>query len=185
MLRLFSFLLLVFVFSNSAHGQTELQPQKKWRPDSTHTPKKAALLSAIFPGAGQAYNHRYWKMPLVYGAMCTSVYFIIDNHKNYTKFRTAYLDRLDSATVHTGTEFEIYPENGLRTISDAYLRRKDLSFIITGIFYVVQIVDATVDAHFLHFDVGNDLSLQAMPEYHPSAGTTQASTMGLRLMLKF
>lgn len=159
--------------------------KQKWVPDSTHTPKKAALFSAVLPGAGQLYNRRYWKAPIVWGALGTSTYFIIDNHQQYNYWRAAYLDRLVDPNVHLGTELDIYSDDNLRTISDVYRRQRDFSYIITGILYTLQVIEASVDAHFLHFDDGNDLSLRVSPTFLQNTASFSTTSPGLRLTLKF
>jgi len=138
----------------------KVKKSKKNPCDSTHSPKTATILSAVLPGAGQVYNGKWWKVPFVYAGLGTTTYFIIDNSKNYQSFRSAYLDRLEDPTIHVGTDLEFYSADNLRTISDQYRRRRDLSIIGTALVYVLNVIDANVDGHLCHFDVDRgDLSL--------------------------
>ena len=136
-------------------------------------PAKAAFYSAILPGLGQAYNKKYWKIPLVYGAIGTSLYFYSDNNKKYHQYRDAYKKRL------AGEEDEFgFLDNGrLIAAQRFYQRNRDLSLLITGIFYILNIVDANVDAHLMQFNVNDNLSLapdvyQNEINYKPNVGLT-------------
>ena len=137
--------------------------------------KKALLLSAILPGAGQVYTKKYWKLPVVYGALGAMGYFISFNTRQYKRFRTAYIYRLDEDPC-TIDEFaddlgectsgnERLTAESIRTIRNGYQKNKELSYIGFVIAYILVGVDAFVDAHLLSFDVNDDLSLQIMPQY--------------------
>ena len=119
-------------------------------------PAKAAFYSAIVPGLGQAYNKKYWKIPLVYGAMGTSMYFYLDNNKNYHKFRDAYKQRL--AGIYTD-EYGFLDNARLIKVQRTYERNRDLSLLITVGFYILNIVEANVDAHLMQFNVSEKLTL--------------------------
>ena len=121
------------------------------------TPAKAAFYSAILPGLGQAYNKKYWKIPLVYGAMGTSIYFYIDNNKKYHNYRDAYKKRLAG---NPDPEYAYLDDARLIAAQRFYQRNRDLSVLITGLFYILNIVDANVDAHLLQFNVDDNLSLR-------------------------
>ena len=149
--------------------------------DTTHSPKKASIYSAVIPGLGQAYNHKYWKIPIIWAAMGTSVYFIIDNNRNYHQHRDEYLYRINNNGLALDPELEGYSESQLRTLLDQYRRWRDLSYVATGIFYALNIVDAAVDGYFWRFDTSTDLSFRIRPTFISTAGITP----GLRFGIKF
>ena len=153
--------------------------------DTGHSPRKAAILSAILPGTGQFYNKKYWKMPIVYAAIGTSVYFIIDNRRTYLDFRQAALDRIENGdSIHINTIYENFSQEGLITQTERFRRFRDLSFAVTTLFYVLNIVDASVDAHLMNFDT-DDFELSWRPSLLPSNTTTYRPRVGLSLLLKF
>ena len=119
-------------------------------------PAKAAFYSAILPGLGQAYNKKYWKIPLVYGAMGTSMYFFIDNSKKYNQYRDAYKRRLEG---YTDDKYSYLDDGRLISAQKFYQRNRDLSALVTLAFYVLNIVDANVDAALLQFNVDENLSV--------------------------
>ncbi|AXG70340.1 hypothetical protein KORDIASMS9_02579 [Kordia sp. SMS9] len=123
------------------------------------SPSKAAFYSAILPGLGQAYNKKYWKIPIVYAAMGTGIYFYVTNNKNYNRYRRAYKRRLAG---FTDDEFQniVDSNDALIDAQEFYQRNRDLSLLLTVVAYVLNIVDANVDAHLLQFNVSDDLSLR-------------------------
>lgn len=130
---------------------------------NVHSPTKATLMSAIIPGFGQVYNKKYWKVPIIYGGIGTSLYFAFSNHSEYQRFRNAYLLRIDN-NINTVDEFDgiLTPEN-IRANMDVYRRNRDLSYLIAGLIYVFNIIDATVDAHLFTFPVNDNLSFYFQP----------------------
>ncbi len=146
-----------------------------------HSPKKAAILSAILPGAGQVYNKKYWKLPIIYGAFATCTYFAIDNRKEYIRYRDAYRAETDndSTTVSEFNGFTITTQ-GIKDRRDQYKQWMELSYILGGLTYVLQIVDASVDAHLFDFDVSDNLSMRWQPEFRRNAHLNTA-TAGVRL----
>lgn len=135
-------------------------------PNSTlpHSPRKAALYSAVFPGLGQAYNREYWKMPLVYAALGTCTYFFVDNMKVYKMFRDAYRLRMDGNpdTNDTG-ETVPYDTESLKLNRDQFRQYVDYSVLFFILAYGLNIVDATVFAHLKNFDMSDDLSMRISP----------------------
>lgn len=121
-------------------------------------PAKAAFYSAVLPGLGQAYNGRYWKIPLVYAGVGAGIYFYIDNNKKYHRYRDAYKRRLAG---YQDDEFQgVLQTKSLINAQKQFRRQKDLSLLVTVAFYVLNIIDANVDAHLQQFNVDNNLSLQ-------------------------
>jgi hypothetical protein len=125
-------------------------------------PSKAAFYSAIFPGLGQIYNRKYWKAPIVWGALAAPTYFYLINNTDYNRFRTAYKLR------KTGFQDEFTDDLGNVSVSLETLERaqeqlsenRDLSLMWGVILYVLQIVEASVNAHLLQFNTDDNLSLR-------------------------
>ena len=127
------------------------------------TPAKAAFYSAILPGLGQAYNKKYWKIPLGYAGIGTSLYFYIDNNRKYNQYRDAYKRRLEG---YTDDKFSYLDNSRLIAGQKFYQRYRDLSALVTVGFYVLNIIDANVDAALIQFNVNENLSLK--PEIYPN-----------------
>ncbi len=122
------------------------------------SPKKAALYSAIIPGMGQIYTEKYWKAPIVYAGIITSVYFIEENNKQYKNYKEAAL-----MSYETGDDQLGYSYSELKTLKDHYRRNRDISyFTLIGI-YFLNILDASVNAHLYSFDVSDDISMNLKP----------------------
>lgn len=172
-----------------------------------HSPHKASFYAAILPGLGQAYNKKYWKIPLLYAGIGGMAYGIHFNSKQYKNYRSAYRDLvigdpgntsyLDYARIYfrlsddTGDE-EVMSmalsnagfKSSLESKKNYYRRYRDLSYMGMVAIYIIQIVDAAVDAHFHNFDVGDDLSMQVEPAMMaPAPG--EFAGVGLQLKLKF
>lgn len=158
-------LLFVFIvpFGISAQ-QTEVEEDtttysEAYKLDSAyHSPRKAAYL-AIVPGLGQIYNKKYWKVPIVYAGFGTLAYFIHFNQKGYLKWKQAYIDFPDYDLEY---DFPLTLEQIDRT-KNSYKRYRDLSIIGTAGFYILQIIDATVDAYLFDWDISEDLSMKLEP----------------------
>ena len=124
--------------------------------EKVHSPHKASVYSALLPGAGQVYNKKYWKVPIIYAGIGSAGYFVYDNDLKYNQYRDAYLSRKEGGTDEY---IDIYTEGQLITIMEYYERNRDLSYIMAAAIYFLNIVDASVDAHLFDFDVSDDLSL--------------------------
>lgn len=123
-----------------------------------HSPKTAALMSAVLPGLGQAYNKKYWKIPIIYAALGTGAYFIRWNFLKYDTLHTAFKLRTDDDTSTHDIFENIYATEDLFTLQDYYRHNLDLMVIVTTALYGLNIIDAIVDAHLFHFDVSDKLS---------------------------
>lgn len=127
-----------------------------------HSPRKATLLSTFLPGAGQFYNKKYWKIPVIYAAGAAAFYGVVFYSKEYNNFREAYKVRLA-----TGADEDPYYNRfqiaTLKSNRDYYRYYRDMSYIALGAVYVLQIVDAVVDAHFYDFKITEDLSMHIEP----------------------
>ncbi len=144
------------------------------------TPSKAAFYSAILPGLGQAYNRKYWKIPLVYAGLGTGVYFYLDNNKKYNRYRDAYKRRLAGFT--DDEFFGNISDDGLIRAQRTFRRNKDISLLVTIGIYALNIIDANVDAHLLQYNVDDNLSLKPHFKFNEFDATTN---LGLTLDFKF
>ena len=154
-----------------------------------HSPRKATYLSFICPGLGQAYNNKYWKLPIVYAGFGAMAYFFKANHSEYVKFRNAYnfvtTPGNENATP-VNDYVTRYKKNADLLLSgrNYYRRNLELTYIVTGIWYVLVAIDAQVDAQFFNFDVSDDLTLNVKPYIQPRSNITPAST-GVSLCFSF
>ncbi len=145
-------------------------------------PAKAAFYSAVLPGLGQAYNKKYWKIPIVYGAMGTSMYFYLWNQNKYQDFRDEYKRRLNGTFDPNDPLYGKLSNDVLIRGQKFHQRNRDLSMLLTVGFYLLNIVDANVDAHLLQFNVDDNLSLK--PDVYQN-DVTQKNNFGLSLSYKF
>ena len=122
-------------------------------------PAKAAFYSAIFPGLGQIYNKKYWKLPLVYGAIGTSVYLYIDNQKSYNLYKDEYKNRL-AGNPSSSASLARFDESRLIAAQKGFQRNRDLSALFIVGFYVLNIIDANIDAALSQFNVSENLAFK-------------------------
>lgn len=124
------------------------------------SPAKAAFYSAILPGLGQAYNKKYWKIPFVYGAIGSGIYFYDSNNKNYNRARTAYKLRLnEKPDEFDGLNGNIYlSDAALERAQKSYKKDRDLSLLVTIGLYFLQIIEASTNAHLIQHNVDDNLS---------------------------
>lgn len=144
-------------------------------------PAKAAFFSALLPGAGQAYNKKYWKIPIVYGALGTSIYAYTWNQKNYNLVRDEYKKRLAN-DPNLNPELARLSDDRLITAQKGYQRNRDLSLLVTAALYILNIVDANVDAHLQQFNVNGKLTVR--PEIKSNEFTFKQN-IGLSLNYNF
>lgn len=143
-------------------------------------PRKALFYSAVLPGLGQMYNGKYWKLPFVYGGFVGGVMVVSFYQKNYVKYRDElYILLADGGTVSASGR----TETNLRYIVDKTRRERDYYTIITGLWYILQIVDAHVDAHLQEFKVSKDMRISLEPSMYQNMLTGRTS--GLTLTFKF
>jgi len=144
------------------------------------TPARAAFYSAVLPGLGQAYNKKYWKIPIIYVALGAGTYFYLDNDKEYKRYREAYKRRL--AGFEDDEFFGSVTDDGLREAQKTLRRNKELSLLITVGIYVLNIIDANVDAHLLQYNVDDNLTFK--PHYKLNE-FDNTGDLGLTLNFKF
>lgn len=183
---LFSFFLSQTLFAqkdSTAVRAKQLQlGSDKYNPLS---PSKAAFYSAIFPGGGQIYNKKYWKAPIVWGSLAIPTYFYLKNSNEYDRYRTAFKLRKQ------GLNDEFNGLNGNPNVSTSGLenaqktlrKNRDLSLLTGVLLYVLQIVEASVNAHLLQFDTDDSLSLE--PMVYPDPLFIESPKVGLTLKYSF
>ena len=166
-----------------AQGETlQIERSKDTLPDreiNPLAPAKAAFYSAVLPGLGQAYNKKYWKIPLVYGAIGASIYYYTLNNNRYQTYRNAYKDRLAGIPNEA---FDYLDNARLIQAQQFYQRNRDLSLLCAIGFYVLNIIDANVDSHLGQFNVNDNLSF--IPELY-SNGLNYRPSMGVALNYTF
>lgn len=151
------------------------------KPINILAPSKAAFYSAVLPGLGQAYNKKYWKIPIVYAAIGTGIYFYVTNDKEYDRYRDEYKRRLAGNSAASG-EFPQVSNDGLINAQQTLKRQKELSLLITIGLYALNIVDANVDAHLLQYNVDENLAIKPHFQYNRMENS---SDLGLTLNFKF
>lgn len=153
--------------------------------------KKATTLSTICPGAGQIYNKSYWRVPIVIGGLASTIYTIDWNNRGYQRFKTAYTLRVDyeknPEKYPNGSADEFrgaYTSTFLKNLKDSYRRNRDLCILLTAGVYVLNIIDAHVDAHLKDFDISDNLAMDIEPYFGTTTVNTQP-TFGVNLSVKF
>ena len=182
-----------------AEANPPLKVQKdwsKWQPD----PKRALWLAIVFPGGGQIYNRKYWKLPLIYGGFMGCLYAMNWNNNMYKDYSQAFLDISDNdpntasynSYLHLGAKItdsnkERYKQI-FRSRRDKYRRWRDLSFFVMVGVYALSVIDAYVDAELSVFDISKDLSLKVEPTIMNNSSSSnpfQAGAVGLNCSLNF
>lgn len=184
---IFISILCCLSFSASAQDEKQLIIDKdstklavNYVPQNPLAPAKAAFYSAIFPGGGQIYNKKYWKLPFVYGAMGIGIYSYSWNNKKYHQYRDAYKDVIAGKTL-TG-ELSGLDADRLIRAQKFHQKNRDLSALITAGLYILQIVEANVNAHLMQFNVNENLSMQPNLQQNE---IDYKYNMGLRLSYQF
>lgn len=158
-------------------------------PDSTyralHKPNKATFMSSLVPGLGQYYNQKYWKIPIIYGGFTGLIYYASYNNFVYKKYRREY----KWATDDDERTVSQYPAANTERLKDTWRRYRDICFIGIGALYLLQVVDANVDAHFFDFTIDKDLSIKAdpmlMPDFTEVAGSRTSTPLGVNITVTF
>lgn len=182
----------ITLLAHAAHSQridsTGISKNKYEAAQATHSPKKAAIRSAILPGLGQIYNKKYWKLPIVYGALGASGAIFFYNLTNYQDTRFAYRVKYNMRV--NGTDSLLFnaiksnlrplPEESLRYYRDQFRRDIDYSALFFLLLWGLNVMDAAVDAHLKTFDIGPDLSLQ-LKAGHSEIANTNGLSVKLRI----
>lgn len=153
--------------------------------ETLNRPKKVAFLSAVLPGLGQASINRYWKIPIIYGAFGTIGYYIGWNNNKYQQYRNAYLQKKSYPPEELDDPLAInISEDNLQRGIDYFRRNRDFLMIILVGVYVIQILDANIDAHLMDFDISEDLTFRVEPGIEPQTLWT-VQQYGIKLTLNF
>jgi len=191
MLSRYFYSIIFFVFGLNAIAQSTPSDLKIKAKDTIEViqkmdilaPSKAAFYSAVLPGLGQVYNKKYWKVPLVLGAIGTSGYFYFNNNKKYNQYRTAFKlresGRPDEFNGETGT---FISDDGLKRAQVFFKKNRDLALFLSIAFYVLNIVEANVDAHL------PDKALDTNISFNPTLFTapiTQTTMIGATVSINF
>lgn len=145
---------------------------------SRYNPRKAILFAAVLPGAGQIYNKKYWKLPLVYGGLGLLVHAVYFYEIGYVKYKNELFITINGGTAPSGI-----PLATLRTVVDTYRRQRDYFIAIGALVYILQMVDAHVDAHLKEFDLNPKLRAQIKPYAEQNMMIGRSS--GVALVIKF
>ncbi|WP_319800107.1 DUF5683 domain-containing protein [Flavobacterium sp. N2270] len=180
------FIVLSF-FTLNSYAQNELSLKVKDTttvPTSINplSPAKAGFYSAILPGLGQAYNKKYWKIPVIYVGLGAGIYFYTWNNKKYHDFRNEYKRRLDGTSDPNHPIYGGLDDSRLISGQKFHQKNRDLSALITAAIYILNIVDANVDAHLMQFNVNDNLSIT--PEFNQNEIDYRYNT-GVKLTLNF
>lgn len=181
--------LILFCLINESNGQTIKSSLSISVPDSImekqHSPTKATIMSALLPGLGQIYNKRIWKVPVIYAGFGILTYFIISNAQEYNIYKGAYTEKVDS--IFNGKYPDLVSnstETDLLAGREFYRRNLEISCLLTGVLYILNILDAVVDAHLFTFNINQDLSLKVEPVLMGPVYNQRGSS-GIKLSLKF
>ncbi len=153
--------------------------------EKQHSPTKATIMSACLPGLGQIYNKKIWKVPIIYAGLGIMGYFIYFNADEYLNYKCAYIES-SYGNIH-GSYSELvqkYSKEDLLSAQEYYRRNLEISCIITAVWYALNILDASVDAHLYTYNISDKLSLRVEPAWQPTGFTFKPAT-GLRISLHF
>lgn len=154
-----------------------------------HNPRSATLMSTLLPGSGQIYNKKYWKVPLIYGGFGTLIYFAQLNHKYFLKYKELYNKKIASqANQGAGDPLPLISAEAILNEREYWRRNRDLNYIGIGLLYVLNVIDANVDAHLAEYDISDDLSMHITPTIMPYAtnhNNTPKSYYGVTMAITF
>ena len=128
-------------------------------------PTISSYYSAVLPGLGQAYNKKYWKIPIVYAGIGSGIYFYKKNNSEYKRYRNAYKRRLAGFTDDEFYGSGLFPNvsnDGLIRAQNTLKRNKELSILVSVIVYILNIIDANVDAHLKSYNIDDKLTIKAI-----------------------
>jgi len=150
--------------------------------EDKRTPAQATLYSAVLPGLGQAYNKKYWKIPIIYGTAAFLGFIVDFNHDQYIAFRTLLLAETDSdpGTINDSP----FSEEVLRRNTDSFRRDRDFSIGLLIVLYALNIIDAQVDGHLDKFAIDDELSLEIKPSFQEVSAFNNHA-IGISLSLNF
>jgi len=173
--------IILFFVSIFSYGQNEDYEKDL---EMALRPSKATFYSAILPGLGQVYNKKYWKIPVVYGALATGIYFYNQNDLDYNRYRNAYKRRMAGFTddeFYGNGQYPAISNDGLIRAQKTLKRNKELSILVTVGIYILNIIDANVDAHLLQYNLDENLTLIPNIEFNEVQNT---SNFGISLNIE-
>jgi hypothetical protein len=159
------------------------EPEAEAKP---HSITRAAVYSAVLPGLGQAYNRKYWKIPIIYAGFGVIGYFIYSNTQDFNQYKEAYVYTANGETYETDNPLVgRYNANQLKEGMDFYKRNRDLSYIVGAVWYIANVLEAYVDAHFFDYDISDDLSMKVSPSAVTMPAFAREPAPGIKVTLKF
>ena len=180
-LVLFISIMIIILFSVNGKAQSLKDSIR-----ANHSPHKATIYSLVLPGLGQAYNQQYWKVPILYAGIATIAYFAVFNTERYHLYRTEFVARINGDTLSLNPKYALYSDNTVLQLKNYYQRNLEFTYIMAGVVYLLNLIDASVYAHLFSFDVGNDLSLRVDPMINNNTFSfDNPPSAGVRLTLKF
>lgn len=178
--------LFVFFLSTSFRANNAFPAAKdSLKKIINHDANRASLMSAILPGLGQVYNRKYWKVPIIYAAIGGIGYFAMGLNSDYQNYHHELLFRYAHISTGQVNSFPNYSIDNLLTLKNQSKKYRDMCFIGMGIFYVLNIIDANVDAHLKKFDVSDNLTLGIAPKAFYCMNSPHGVAPGISLALHF
>lgn len=163
---------LFFTNPSVASDQIIVEESDSAKVKKQHSPTKALIFSAVLPGLGQAYNKKYWKIPIVYAGLGVGVYFLQDNLRQVKTLKQEYLNAANTSGANRGD---------LQERINQHKKWRDYSYLGLAVVYLLNILDANVDAHLFNFDVSKDLSMSVAPSLLYTNRTSPGITLCLKL----
>ncbi|MBA7681909.1 hypothetical protein ES703_90253 [subsurface metagenome] len=145
-----------------------------------HSPQRATILSAVLPGLGQAYNRKYWKIPVIYVAGGVIYHYYSSNNDQFHKYKDLY-----EAELAKGEEADQASLDNYQLNRDNFRKWRDYNIIFMGLLYVANVVDAMTDAHFYKFNISDDLSIKVEPSMKPAPFSANNYSYGFKLSMNF
>lgn len=180
--KAFCFIIAILLVQKLSTAQDTIQPPQTQR---EHCPERATWYAIALPGLGQAYNRKFWKIPIVYAGFAGFGYNAYINRNEYLKFREAFLHVLNQDTIPIDNPYvDRYNLQQLKQGRDFYRRNMEFGYILTAFWYILTVLDATVDAHLFDYDISEDLSLRASPAMLPNLSSRRYIS-GMTLTLRF
>lgn len=196
-LRNITYFVLILLSIESVHGQQVVGERDTVRVDAVdapavdettpissyakrYDPRKAILYAAVFPGSGQIYNKKYWKVPIVYAGFFGGIYLVSFYQEQHVLYRKELFEVINDPTATNPNGFS---EDQLRSLVDEARRERDYFLVLTGLWYILQMVDAHVDAHLKEFDLNPKLKVSLEP--HMERNSMLGRSNGMSLIIKF
>lgn len=189
----FCILVTLLLMANLAFAQTDsavvitgadTANTKKAKTEKVHNPKIAIALSAVLPGAGQIYNRKYWKLPIVYAGLGAASYFVYHFATLTNQYKFEYRYRKNGEIAKLDPDLATLSDETVLSEKNYYRRFMEISIAALAIVYMLNIVDAAVDAHLYYFDISDNLALSVQPFARnyalPLAGVNHGITLSLR-----